>query len=265
MSGKSWDDLVRQVQANTAGVERVGRDFTESYDAPARREDGLIRQSVDRLASFNVTIPLGALTALRPEIARVPFTFSASYATGGEDVGSVAAMVHDFQTVEATPQAGYTFQYVSGTNKLKAFSAAATEVVATTNLQVAIGDMTLSVIGAIRSSFPVYRANGDEIVSSVTLVASDDLTASPTNYWTFRVRRRANGQEYGQDLNPNSPTTSTADLDLVANEAVTLYDDAQGYRLGAGDDLLLLASATGSYPPRLDGLFLVVTMFRKVT
>lgn len=259
---KSWDDLVDRVSKLEAGQESAKTGWHENYDAPARRHDEILTDMVRRLATEQLTIPLGSLTLNRPELARAAFEWSSSYATGGEDVGVVTGMVHDFQTVEATPQAGYTFQYVPGTNKLKAFTTAGTEVVATTNLQAAIGPMTLSVFGAVRTTFPVYRARGDEIVSSVSLVTSDDLAASATSYWTILVRRRASGQEYGSDL---GETVTTEDLDLVANEAVSLYDTPQGTRLNAGDDLLLLASATGSNPPRLDGLFLVVQMFRKVT
>lgn len=262
MSGKSWDDLLARVSKLEAGQESARTGWHENYDAPARRHDEILTDTVRRLATEQLTVPLGSLTLNRPEIARVAFEWSASYATGGQDVGVVSAMVHSFQTVEATPKAGYTFQYVPGTNKLKAFTTAGTEVAAATDLQAAIGPMTLSVFGAVRTTFPFYRARGDEIVSSVTLVASDDLAASATSYWTILVRRRASGQEYGQDV---GDTVTTADLDLVANEAVTLYDTPQGTRLNAGDDLLLLASATGSIPPRLDGIFLVVQMFRKVT
>lgn len=267
MSGKAWDDMMERLAAVERCCQRTPAEYAANYDAPARREDERLARGLQRSGDIHLCFPLGSFTSNRPEMARVQFTWSTSYATGGEPVNGVTDLVHGFVTVEAAPVAGMTFDYDIGGGRLKAYITAGTEVAAGTNLQAAIGTIWLTVIGAQRTTFPVYRAADGDSIRGAWIEAEDSLTASSTSYWTLVLRARApasglsSAEEFGRDI---GDTITTSTLSLVARQPVAMYDDGAGFALSADTDVVLNVTPTGN-PPRLDGAMLVIRLLRSVT
>ena len=91
-----------------------------------------------------------------------------------------------------------------------------------------------------------HRANGEERVFKITLEAGEAVTANASNYHYFVMRLVRDGQTYGEKV---GETYSLAARSLVANEAVTLYDDAVGLAMSDGETLALYIEETGSPAP----------------
>jgi len=104
-----------------------------------------------------------------------------------------------------------------------------------------------------------YKASGAEKVFAVELQAEVAFTADATNYYEFVVRLKRDGQTYGEKV---GETYSLAARSLVANEAVTLYDNAVGLAMSDGERLVLEVTETGS-PTGLVGLTLWVDRSRE--
>jgi len=254
--------LMARVEALEQALPALEAQIEENYNGPCRRRDDQIEDAVSRASLVKIVFPLGCITSQRPEIARRTHQWSSSYTTGGEDVGAVSAMVPGFSTVEASPLAGYTFQYIPGTNKLMAFTTAGTEVAAATNLQTAIGDTPVNVVGVQSGKWPCYRAKAGDTIVQIEIESETTLDASATNYWEFVVRRRAQGLEYGVDV---GDTLSTASFGLTARTPFTLYEDEIGTRLAADEEIVVYGSGSGSVRGSLDGVTVTVTIQRKVT
>jgi len=256
------DKVLARLDALEKGLSVLDEKAQFGYPAPARKRDEQLEGFVRRGSIQTYAFPLGCLTADRPEVARKTMAWSTSYTTGGEDVGAVTGMVPGFSTVEVSPLAGYTFQYVSGTNKLKAFTTAGTEVAAATNLQAAIGDTPMNVIGAQSGVFPLYTARDGDTILSVQIESETTLSASATNYWTLVTRRRLQGLEYGVDV---GDTLDTSTVGLEARTPLVLYLSETGTRLSAGEQIVCYVSGSGSLRASLSGVTLIVTVKRQVT
>jgi len=77
---------------------------------------------------------------------RYTITMSSSYTTGGEAVTAASLGMTTINSMILGPAGGYTFKWDSTNGKIMAYSTAATEVTATTNLS-AITDIIAEVWG----------------------------------------------------------------------------------------------------------------------
>lgn len=261
MGNSAWDSLVERVNGIESDLQAQKTQMPTTYPAPSRRRDEYLEGAINRMGSTWVRVRLGDIHAKTPVMTRKTFTFSASYTTGGEDVGTVTTLVHDFQTVEAFPKNGYTFTYDSGANKLKAYTTAGTEVVATTDLLVAVGTVQILVIGNARTDAVLYRALGDEILSEIEIEVADTFTASAANYWTLSLYRRSTGQATGALL---GTAYTTSNKTLTAETTVTLYTTLTGLALTADDRIILDAVAATATTARLSDAVLWLRFQKKV-
>lgn len=99
-----------------------------------------------------------------------------------------------------------------------------------------------------------WRAEGPTLLIRAQLVASGGFTMSATNYWTvtLRVRRAGNGAFGSQTAGELIGSAySLAARSLTAGVPATVYYDAAGLALAAGDTIWATYTSTGS-PAALD-------------
>ena len=234
--------------------------ISEGYSsATARRKDGVLRRQIERLGLFRVTVPLRSLLGGAVEPAYTTFSWSSSYTTGGESA-DIEDMVPTFAGALPLPKGGYTFFYDSAANKILAYTTAGAEVAATTDLAAAIGTIGVVVYGTRDTTRPLYVAQGDEVLHRVFLTAEADLD-NAANYWTFDVRRRADGDDFGEEL----ATRTTENHGLEARDHLLLYENTAGLSLAKGDTLLLLASTASAEDDPVHEAMVTFEFQRKVT
>lgn len=235
----------------------------DTYGTPARRKDEELLEKIRGVGRFRVTQRLGSLSRYTPVQALVTHVWSASYSPGGESLPSgYSSAAPNFIDAFAPPRAGYTFQRVA--DKLVAFTTAGTEVVATTNLEAAIGATPVFVYGQRDGDAGLYVSRGDESLVKVTIRSFDDVLPSTTAYWTVQaaIRRARRGAVPADTLGENvGNALDTQTNGFGAGLDFTLYDVRGGTPLAAGDEPLLRVSAGGTAAERTTALNdLLVTM-----
>ena len=254
---KPFDLLRERVSRIEADRARDGM----RYLAPSRRQDERISRAATRAGRETVTIRLPGLTA-RPTVQTVTsHSWSTSYATGGEAI-AVSALVPDLLAVSALPAAGYTFAYDSGSGKLKAYSAAGTEVAATTNLQAAVGTTTLVVIGRAPTVLDGWTADDAVSLVSASVRFGETVTRSSTNYWTIHAAIRAVGEEFGRKIGNRINTDSRG---VTGGAENVLFDAPGGESVAAGSTVVLSATAATAATACLGDAVLTLVIQRKVT
>jgi len=240
---ESWKNL-------TARLDRLEREMDDRtrenyYPAASRRADQDLERRLERGSRKSVNTRLGDLSASVDAVVKTTFAWDTSYATGGEDA-TAGSLLDTVTSVLPMPKNGYTFQWNSGTDKYLAFTTAGTEVVATTDMDAAVGTIDVTVFGTSLVTYQdlvLYTSPGGEALLSIAVVVAADLDAHATNYWTFTAKRRKPGQEFGERL----VERTTAIVGFKARKPVTLYANRTGLELGAGDSIILgVASATAS-------------------
>lgn len=93
------------------------------------------------------------------------------------------------------------------------------------------------------SRHDIHRAKGAEKVFRIDLEAGQAFTASATDYHTFTLRLVRSDQDYGERI---ADAYSLAARSLVANEPITLYDNAVGLAMSDGERIALYIDETGS-------------------
>lgn len=245
-----------------------------------------IRRGNDKLRSslsFGTRIPVtaklsvpAALSVSVPSTATASHSWSVSYTSGGETIGDLSGLVTGF--VGAFPQTvnGYTFTYDSGSQKLQAFTTAGTEVVATTNLQAAVGTTKVHVVGTTTSttisSIPLlatpskiiaYTAVGSERLAAASFVVSGTPGQHATNYWNVALYVLAPPPlgVYGEIVG----TTTSASRGLTSGQTYSLYASDAGLPLIEGSQLFLLVWAQNTSATAIGDVTLTLEIVRKVT
>lgn len=224
---------------------------------------------LNRAGRVNVTVRVPAVTAKTAAPTLYVHSWGASYVTGGEEIASLETLVPGFVAAIPSPGNGYTFTWDHATTKLKAFSAAGTEVAGATNLATAVGTTPILVYGVQPSIMDVFQADGGETVTAVRVFFERSVALSSTNFWTIEARIRAADEEYGRALvsiGDAQPALSNKKRSFVGGQSETLYEavTGAGRRLSSADRIVVYASpATQSCLP-LGDLTVSVEMQRKV-
>ena len=89
----------------------------------------------------------------------------------------------------------------------------------------------------------LYRAPTTSRCFRIDIEAGEAFTANSSDYHEFTIRLVRVGQSTGEKV---GSTYSLSDRSLVANEPVTVYDDAVGLAMTDGEILALYIDETGS-------------------
>lgn len=89
----------------------------------------------------------------------------------------------------------------------------------------------------------VRTTSQPEKLVKVSLLLGATFAANATHFWTFTLRRRRVGQEFGEQI---GETYSLATRTVTGGEPVTIYDDARGVVLADGETLWATVSSFGS-------------------
>lgn len=89
----------------------------------------------------------------------------------------------------------------------------------------------------------VRTTSQPEKLVKVELLLGATFAANATHFWTFTLRRRRVGQEYGEQV---GETYTLATRTVTGGEPVTLYDDPRGLTLTDGETLWATVSSFGS-------------------
>jgi hypothetical protein len=226
----------------------------EPFGLNARRAFDAYRRITTR--SDRVVVELPDLGSKSPVFAHAVHTFSASYATGGEAISPALPSVPNRQDVLWSPKGGYTFEFVAG-DKIKAYTTAATEVAALTNLS-GLGTIRGLVLGKRDPEMPLVTAGEAWRLRGVALAVASAVAASSTSYWTIRaqvVRRTGQVEELG-----SFDTSSVALAQGVPRDAFAAVGTADVVQVNVGDLVRLRVEETGRAPALVAP---VVTLWRR--
>jgi hypothetical protein len=101
-------------------------------------------------------------------------------------------------------------------------------------------------------AFLLRVVSGAELLTAVSVAVENQFTKSATDYWTLQVVRRRlkpdgrTPQDFGESV--GAPYALNART-LPAKTSVTVYENAQGLRVGDGDRVYLQLTKTGNPAP----------------
>lgn len=231
------------------------------YPSPSRRVDGSLERKVERAASDTVSIRLPGITARQTVATVATHSWSTSYATGGESV-SLSGLVPSRQAIVPVPANGYTFTYDTGSNKLKAFTTAGTEVVATTNLQTAVGTTTILVLGTPDAVTDLWTPPGGAVLVGAKVRFTQSVTRDGTNYWSIHLAIRADGETFGRKIGRRLETNVRGITSGVENELLA-YPESEV--VASGSSVVLSATAATGATACLGDAVVTLVFQRKVT
>ncbi len=250
------------LRARVRKLEETPAAGPNAYTAISHNRDRRGRESQVALARFTATVRFPGVTARSPVTTYTGHAWSTSYATGGESIApTLQSRVPGFLSAIPSSVNGYTFSYDSGTNKLKAFTGAATEVAGGTNLQTAVGTTPILVVGRGETLLSGYTAGGRERLVGLTMFCSSSVTRNGSAYWTFEARVWKQGQTYGTGFGQ----IVTTDLrGITGNEGVPILGEPDVVDLETGDRVVLSASSSSDGSPAVGDVTLVMTFQREV-
>lgn len=255
---RAWDQMMERVGA----LEDVATRPTPAYDPTARRNDTRLERAIQRAGEQIVTYRFPGVTARTGVTSYTTHAWGSSYATSGETPSPLPeSLVPGFLCAVCLPRNGYTFQYDASADKILAYTTAGTEVVATTNLQTAVGTTDIIVHGRGETLLDAYYVREDVQLVAASFRVSEAVAKSATNYWTLELRARADGESYGRPIGRRVVTDVRG---LAENVEIPLYDTVAPTVVAAGDRVVLSASAATASASPLGDVVLTLVLQRGV-